>query len=86
MPKNTELAKQIEDAVASLAREVESADSVIVRIPDWQPVGLTEGLHWMRSSLAEGFYVANRVTWNEREATVRMKIWEHGEPEPEWNS
>jgi hypothetical protein len=84
MPVNVELAKRIEETISSVAREVSGAASVLVRMPDWQPVGLDEGLHWMRESLSEGLHVASRVTWKEREATVWVKLWEHGEPEPDW--
>ncbi|MGE0742110.1 MAG: hypothetical protein AB7O98_12270 [Hyphomonadaceae bacterium] len=86
MSVNAELARRIEEAMLSVAREVSDAAHVQVRIPDWQPVGLDEGLHWMRETLSEGFYVASRVTWKEREATVWMKLWEYGEPEPNWEA
>ena len=86
MPADNRVAEQIETVLTSLAREVEGADDVVVRIPGWEPVALGQGLHWMRASLAEGFYVASRVEWNDRKATVWMKIWEYGELEPEWEA
>jgi hypothetical protein len=40
----------------------------------------------MRETLSEGFHVASRVTWTEREATVWMKQWEYGESEADWEA
>jgi hypothetical protein len=56
----------------------------VVKIPGWEPVGLNEGLEWMRGCMAEGFYVRSRVTWLGDKATIWMKTWEFGEAEPEW--
>jgi hypothetical protein len=79
---NDEVAKRVENQIAHLRHEVKSAADVVVRIPDWDPVGLDEGLQWMRCVLAEGFRVESRVTWAGDKATVWMKAWEFGQSEP----
>jgi hypothetical protein len=66
--------------------EVGNFAEVVCRIPGWEPESLEMGLRWLRSSVYEGFYVDFRVEPEDAKATIWFKIWEYGEPEPDWDS
>jgi len=59
-----------------LTTALKGADDVIVRIPDWEPVDLEEGLRWLQASHYEAFKVDHRITWKGKTATVHFAIWE----------
>ena len=69
-----------------LNAEVTGFSEVVCRIPGWQPESLEVGLRWLQSSIYEAFYVDFRVEPRGNVATVWFKIWEYGEPEPDWDS
>jgi hypothetical protein len=82
---NASVQKEWEATKDSLLAELRDATEVVVRIPDWEPVGIEMGLQWMRSSIYEGFQVAFRVERSGATAKVWMKKWEFGENEPDWS-
>ena len=59
-----------------LASELGDAATVTVRIPGWEPVGLNYGMHWLQSSLYEGFQVDHEIERSGDAATITFRIWE----------
>jgi len=51
-------------------------------IPGWTAQSSSVGLHWMKSMLYEGFYVAHNVEKTGKR--VFFKYWEYGDSEPSW--
>jgi hypothetical protein len=76
--------KKWEDARALLLQDLAGCERITCLIPGWSPVELSEALHWLQASIYEGFYVRHDVKISDGAATVRFKIWEYGESEPEF--
>jgi hypothetical protein len=49
------------DAKEQILNETKSAEVVEIRIPGWTSVELSQGLHWLQSSIYEGFKVDYRT-------------------------
>lgn len=62
------------------------AAAPVVRIPDWEPVDLREGLRWIRDMVLEGWYVDYLVETDQTPPVLWLKLWEYGEPEPSWEA
>ena len=77
------VADENEALVDELRAELGQPEDYSFHIPHWEPVAAEEGLWWMRSQLAEGYYVAYRIDPSLRQ--VFFKYWEYGEDEPGWD-
>jgi hypothetical protein len=75
---------EAEAYVTSLIRELGEASQFTFLVPGWDAVNSIAGLHWVRSSLWEGFYVAHKIDHHRR--LVYLKSWEFGQAEPPWDS
>ena len=69
-----------------LRRDVAAFDEVSVRLPGQQPCDLPDGLVWLVEMAAEGWYLAYEVEATNSTATVWVKQWEFGQPEPRWDT
>jgi hypothetical protein len=69
-----------------LNAELGGLQEAICRVPGWEPDSLEVGLRWLQSSIYQGFYTDFRIERQGTSATVWFKIWEYGEPEPDWAS
>ena len=82
------IAKQVQEKWElirdKLLAEIASCNEVTCQIPDWDPVDLDVGLHWLQSSVYEGYYVDYKVYKENDSATVWFKVWEYGDEEPTW--
>jgi hypothetical protein len=56
----------------------------IIKIPNWEPVNLTDGLTWIRSTIYEGYYVKWRIVNSMRNKYIELLKWEYGEEEPDF--
>ena len=57
----------------------------IVLIPNWEPVGIDIGLHWLKATVYEGYYIKYRIKKNSSQQIVlELLNWEYGEEEPEF--
>jgi hypothetical protein len=59
-----------------LISDLGDALEVIIQIPGWEPVGLNYGMHWLQSSLFEGFQVDHEIERSGSTAKVIFRIWE----------
>jgi hypothetical protein len=66
-----------------ILNEIADLPDIVVHIPLWQPVGLEQGLSWLRSTVYEGYFVGYRVEHSASRTTLFLKSWEFGEEEPE---
>jgi hypothetical protein len=76
--------EEAEQQVALLTSELGNSAEYTFLVPGWSPASASEGLHWFRATLWEGFYVAYQI--NHASKVVRFKSWEFGELEPAWAS
>lgn len=70
------------EAEAALRRALGNSHNASCLIPGWEPVDLATGLHWLKTSIYEGYYVKFRIDEAETCKIVKFKIWEYGEDEP----
>ena len=77
-----EIEKRYNDIENEILKASKSEDIEIIKIPNWDPVNIHEGLRWIRSSVFEGYYVKYRIVKEERRIDVLN--WEYGEEEPDF--
>ena len=80
-PKSTP-AERWAEARETLLAQLTPAETVNVLVPGWQPIGIEDGLNWLRATIFEGYYVKSHIEWTGDVATVAFKFWEFGDPEP----
>jgi hypothetical protein len=59
-----------------LLADLGTDENVIVNIPGWEPVGLSEGLRWLQATHYEAFKVRHEITRFENRTTVKFDVWE----------
>lgn len=78
----TSSSRRLSDAYRNLG-SVHGRPTIDVRTPEWDPVGLEEGVKWIGTRIENGWF-GYRFCANGNHVSVWCKHWEYGDAEPEF--